>query len=493
MLPDALCQAKALAVQYEGGVMQYADFLDHKRQAGEAHGFAPHSLPSALFPFQRYLAEWAIRKGRSAIFSACGTGKTAMLLTFADNVVRETGGRVLILTPLAVGMQTVEEGEKFGIECTRSRDGVASSPITVTNYEQLHKFTPSDFAGLVCDESGCLKHMASATQKAVTRFALKIPYRLLCTATPAPNDYYELGTSSEALGYLGYVDMLTRFFKKDTNKRFHTQRVMLARAAKTGDHSAKLAYQAYQQTGEWRLKGHAEVPFWRWVCSWARACQMPSDLGFDDGPFILPPLEEHEHLFAPQAPPEGMLFTLPAFGLQDERDERRRTLQERCEYVAELVNHTRPAVVWVHLNPEGDLLEQLIPDAVQVKGSQKDIEQEARYEAFRTRNARVMITKPRLGGWGSNWQHCNHVVTFVTHSFESYYQCVRRCWRFGQTKPVRVDIVATEGERHVRENMARKARAADRMFQALTQHMAEAMDIARQRTATTPIQLPAWL
>lgn len=416
-----------------------------------------------------------------------------MQLVWAENVRRKTNKNVLILTPLAVGSQTVQEGQKFDIECSQSRDG-AVYPITVTNYEQLlaGRFSPDDFGAVVCDESSILKHFSGATQKTVTRFMSKIPYRLLCTATAAPNDYTELGTSSEALGNLGYSEMLTRFFVLDDKKRHRMNDVKMARAANTGSHYARLAYRISQQIGQWRMKGHAEEPFWRWVCSWARACRMPSDLGFDDDGFILPPLEDRHHLVIPKNAPDGMLFTLPVFGLKEEREERKRTLQERCELAASLVDHNRPAVIWCHLNAEGDLLERLIPDSVQVKGSLSDDQKIKAYDAFKFRQARVMICKPKIGAWGLNWQFCNHVVTFVSHSYEQYYQSVRRCWRFGQEKPVMVDIIASKGEGYVKDNMIRKSDAAKVMFDRLVGHMNDALYLTKNNH-TTETRRPSWL
>lgn len=470
----------------------YQAFLERKRQRGADAGFDPPWLPEFLFPFQQHLTEWAIRKGRGAIFADTGLGKTPMQLVWAENVVRQTAGRVLILTPLAVSHQTVREAEKFGIEAARSDGGRVHTRITVTNYERLHYFRPEDFAGVVCDESSILKHFTGATQQQVTRFMAKIPYRLLCTATAAPNDYYELGTSSEALGGLGHSDVLSRFFVQSDGKNYRMNDVKLARAAKTGRHYQRLAYRVAQQIGQWRLKAHAETPFWRWVCSWARACRRPSDLGYDDGAFSLPPLQEREHVIMPAQGPPGMLFTLPAFGLREEIDERRRTLRERCALVAELVAHREPAVVWCHLNPEGDLLAKLIPDAVQVKGADSPEAKERAFLGFADGSIRVLITKPKIGAWGMNWQHCAHVVTFATHSYEQYYQAVRRCWRFGQSRPVVVDVIATEGERRVRENMARKAKAMDEMFARLVAHMREALRVERSEYAAQ-VEVPAWL
>lgn len=462
----------------------YAAFLDAKQHEGAAHGFAPTHLPSWLFDFQGALVEWATRKGRGAIFADCGLGKTPMQLVWAQNVIEHTNRPVLILTPLAVGGQTAAESEKFGIAAMRSRDGAmpTDARIVITNYERLHYFSPSDFAGVVCDESSILKHFRGATQSAVTAFMRKVPYRLLCTATAAPNDYTELGTSSEALGELGMVDMLGRFFRQDDN--FHQLHAM-----KSGNERVM----AVAGTGgAWRLKHHAVTPFWKWVASWARACRKPSDLGFEDERFTLPDLIERDHEVITRSARAGLLFSLPATTIQEEREERRRTLAERVDLAARLVNHDQPAVVWCHLNDEGDALEKAIPGSVQVKGAHDDDEKEARYQAFADGSARVLVIKPKIGAWGLNWQHCAHVVTFASHSYEQYYQSVRRCWRFGQQRPVVVDIIFTEGETRVRENMLRKAKAADYMFAELVKHMRDAMRVDRHRHSLT-IEVPAWL
>jgi len=475
-------------------VSEYAAFLERKAQLGTFSGFEPLWLPPFLFDFQSALVDWALRKGKAAIFADCGLGKTPMQLVWAENVVRKTNGRVLSLTPLAVGPQTLGEGEKFGIECVRSRDGqLPASGIVITNYEQLHRFTPGDFIGVVCDESSILKHFTGATQMAVTRFMAKIPYRLLCTATAAPNDHTELGTSSEALGELGYSDMLTRFFRQTDNKPHRMQEIKEWRAGRGGDHYAKLSYRVHQSIGQWRLKGHAITPFWRWVCSWARAVRHPADLGFHDGRFVLPDLIEREHLIMPARPAAGMLFTVPAFGLKEEREERHRTLDERCEFVARLVFHDKPAVVWCHFNEEGDRLVQVIPGARQVRGADSDEAKEETYRAFTTGQLRVLVIKPKIGAWGLNWQHCAHVVTFASHSFEQFYQSVRRCWRFGQTQPVTVDIIATEGERAVRENMRRKTEAADHMFTELVAQMQHALHLSRPTDQEDKVMVPTWV
>jgi hypothetical protein len=452
----------------------YADFLDSKAQRGADSGFAPVFMPDFLFDFQRSLVEWAVRKGRAAIFADCGLGKTPMGLTWAQNVALHTRKPVLYLTPLAVASQTEREAEKFGIEAVHVRDGMQPGRILIANYERLHYFRPDDFGGVVCDESSILKSFAGQRRGEITAFMRQVPYRLLQTATAAPNDYIELGTSSEALGYMGHMDMLNRFFKNDLNNS--------AQGRMRGE------------VIKWRLKGHAEIPFWRWVCSWARAIRRPSDFGYDDSAFILPPLNEVEHLVQTHSLADGMLFALPAVGLKEQRDERRRTVEERCEAVAQLVNRTgEPALVWCHLNDEGDELGRMIPDAVQVSGSDSDDRKEERLEAFALGKARVLITKPKIGAWGLNFQHCNHVTFFPSHSFEQYYQAVRRCWRFGQKRPVKVDIITTEGERGVMRNLQRKAEQADEMFSHLVAEMNSALAIDRASKASSAIQVPAWI
>lgn len=454
----------------------YADFLRAKSQAGSMHGFAPVWMPDFLFDFQRELVDWSLRKGRSAIFADCGLGKTPMQLVWAENVIRHTVRPVLIITPLAVSAQTIREGVKFGIECERSSDGSVKSNITITNYERLHHFSPDNFAGVVCDESSAIKSFNGKHRAEVTEFLRTVPYRLLCTATAAPNDYIELGTSSEALGELGQMDMLGRFFKNDQNN------CDMKRARAFGG-----------KAQSWRFKGHAEQAFWRWVCSWARAVRKPSDLGFDDTRFVLPPLIEKEHEVKARTNPPGMLFNLPAANFREEREERRRTVQERCEVVAGLVDHKDPVVVWCHLNAEGDLLEKLILNAKQVKGGDSDEEKESTYEAFRNGGLRVLISKPKIGAFGLNWEFCAHVVTFASHSYEQYYQSVRRCWRFGQTRPVSVDLVATEGERGIKNNMRRKSEAADKMFTSLVSNMNDSLHVDRSVTYSTKPEVPSWL
>jgi hypothetical protein len=458
------------------GSTSYQEFLAEKTQLAGDGGFDPLWLPGFLFDFQRHLVDWALKKGRAGIFAGCGLGKTPQQLVWGQNVVQKTNRPVLLLTPLAVASQTIREAEKFGVEVRRSAAGDVRPGINVANYERLHHFSASDFAAVICDESGILKNFDGTTRKALTDFMRVAPYRLLCTATPAPNDYYELGTSAEALGYLGFLDMLSRFFINNRNNN------SLRRAWASHGGGAP----------QWRFRGHAERPFWRWVCSWSRVLERPSDLGFDDGPFTLPPLIEREHVVASK-PREGMLFPLPAVGLAEERAERRRALRERCEKAADLVDTGEPAVVWCHLNDEGDLLEKLIPGALQVSGRDADEAKEEKFLAFTTGQARVLVTKPIIGAWGLNWQHCAHSVSFAGHSFEQHFQCIRRFWRFGQTRPVLSEYVLSTGEERVLANLQRKAAQAEKMLRALVSNVGEALAIDRDRRFTKETEVPTWL
>jgi len=457
--------------------MDYNSFLAKKQIIADSVGFKPSRLNPMLFDFQKAIVEWALLKGRAAIFADCGLGKTPMQLEWADQVCRKTGGRVLIMTPLSVGYQTVQEAEKFGTEAHRSNDGKPKANITVTNYERLHYFDKNDFAGVVCDESSILKNFDGARRKLITEFMRTKQYRLLCTATAAPNDYIELGTSAEALGVMGYMDMLNRFFKNDQNSS-DTKRHYIRHGG---------------SPPKWRFKKHAEQPFWQWVCSWARALRRPSDMGFDDGDFILPPLYEKETVIPCSRPLPGKLFVEPAMNLREQRQERRATLTERCEKVAEKVNNNSIALVWCFLNDEGDLLEKLIPDAKQIKGSMSDDQKEETFIAFSNNEIRVLVTKPKIGAFGLNWQHCHHMTFFPSHSYEQYYQGVRRCWRFGQTNPVTVDIITSEGEVAVLNNLQRKAQQADKMFDSLVGFMNDVLKIESIVSHTKQTEAPRWL
>ena len=455
--------------------MDYREFLLHKSQYNNNSGFDVEVSNPKLFEFQNELVTWAVNKGRAALFADTGLGKTPMQLTWADNIVHHSGKSVLILTPLAVSQQTVREGQKFDVPVFRSNRGELDhgTGIYVTNYERLKFFRPEDFAGMVCDESSILKNFNGAIKSEVTQFMRKLPYRLLATATASPNDFIELGTSSEALGYLGYMDMLNRFFVNDNQNssgRSH-----------------------YGKAVQWRFKGHAQEKFWRWVVSWSRAIRKPSDIGYSDDGYVLPKLTEREHVVKPAQPRSGELFDIPAYSLEEQREERRITLTERCEMAASLLTHDNAGVAWAHLNDEGDLLEKLIPGAKQVKGSQSDEQKEEILQAFADGQIRVLVTKPKITGFGLNWQHCAHMTFFPSHSYEQYYQGVRRCWRFGQTKPVTVDVVTSEGESRVMANLQRKAEQADNMFSELVRFMQNELAIVRKDDYTKTVEVPSWV
>jgi hypothetical protein len=465
-------------------VTDYQTFLASKRHTVSDSGVSvmPDAVHPKLFDWQKQIVLWALRKGQSAIFADCGLGKTPMQLEWARLVSRSQDKPVLILAPLAVAPQTVREAEKFGIEVQRSA-GEINGRILVTNYEKLHHFHPSDFSAVVCDESSILKSFDGTRRQQITEFMRRVPYRLLCTATAAPNDYIELGTSSECLGNLGYTDMLGRFFIND-------QRVI---SPMTYRHRGQ-DYAAVGEKAGWRFKGHAEEAFWRWVCSWARALRKPSDIGYDDDGFILPKLTEAEIVVKARSKRPDLLFEVMAVGFHEEREVTRRTINERCEIAAEKVNGTgQPAVVWCHLNDEADTLVKMCPGAEQVSGADSDERKEAKFEAFRYGNLRVLIIKPKIGAYGLNWQHCSHVVYFVSHSYEQYYQAVRRCWRFGQTRPVTVDIIRTEAQERVMQNLKRKSDAADRMFVDLVNYMNNAMKSNGHREFNERMEVPSWL
>ena len=454
-------------------MIDYREFLSHKNRADDQQGFDPLWLPDSLFDFQKTLTEWAIRSGRCALFEDCGLGKTIQQLVWGENVVRHTNRPVLLVTPLAVGQQTISEAEKFGVDAERSRDGkISGQPrIVVTNYEQLPKFDSTQFSGIICDESSAIKNFKSQRKQDVTEFCRLLKYRLLCTATAAPNDYHELGTSSDALGYLGYRDMLTKFFKQDTIK----------------DHLG-------WGRAKYRFRGHAEHPFWKWVCSWARSIRKPSDVGGDDSRFELPPLRQHEHVVETKKARDGMLFAMAATNLQEQREERRNSIGERCEMAAQTAaEHDGPCVLWCELNDEGDRLVRDVPDAVQVKGSMPDEKKEDILTAFTRGEVKRLVTKPKIGCWGLNWQHCNKVICFPSHSFEQHYQAVRRCWRFGQQNPVDVHMIVNEGEQGVLKNIQRKAEQTERMFESLCEHVSDSLALSRGDVFPEQEVVPSWL
>jgi hypothetical protein len=453
----------------------YKDFLDGKSQLSGDFGFKPSFMPYQAFGFQKDLINFACKKGRTAIFADCGLGKTFMQLVWAQNVLEKTNKNVLIMTPIAVGHQTLIEASKFGIEATRSNDGkLPSTPgIVITNYERLHYFDCNDFAGIVCDESSILKNFDGTMKANITEFMRTRPYRLLCTATAAPNDFLELGTSSEAIGELGFMDMQNRFFRK------------------VGTTSCK---KDERRPGTFVLRDHAQDDFWRWVCSWARAIRRPSDLGYEDKGFDLPKLITRQHVVTSSVPHEEYLFTLPASGLAEQRAERSRTINERCQMAADLINsHDKPAVAWCHLNGEGDRMQKLIPGCVQVSGKDSPEHKEECFKAFESGEVRVMVTKPSIAGFGLNWQHCNHQTFFPSHSFEQWYQSIRRCWRFGQTQDVTVDVISSEGESRVLANLQKKSDAASIMYDSLVRKMWDELKIEKVNNHTKKGSIPKWI
>jgi hypothetical protein len=461
----------------------YAEYLERRAQLVDQGGFEPTHLPDHLFDFQRVLVDFAVRRGRAGLFADCGMGKTAMSLAWARNVTEHTGKPVLFLTPLAVGQQVAAEGERWGYDAGQDRTGTAVAATTITNYEQLAKFDHAEFGGVVCDESSILKAFDGTTRAEVTEFMRRVPYRLLATATAAPNDYTELGTSSEALGGLGHMDMLTRFFinkDRSISSRGRTQFRMSNTPSDIGG------------AVKWRLKGHAEQPFWRWVATWARAIRKPSDYGYDDGAFVLPELLERVHVVTPRRVREDSLLDLPAIGLREEREEVRRTMTERCEQAAMALAGAKAAVAWCHLNDESALLTDLIDGAVELTGSDSIEAKEDKLAAFTRGEIRVLVTKPSLGAWGLNWQHAHRMTYFPSHSYEQMYQAVRRMWRFGQTQPVEVDVITTPGGQNVLANLHRKAERADAMFASLVAHMNDALAV-QPHTYDQQMEAPPWL
>ena len=462
--------------------MNYQEFLEQKTQAGGYHGFSAIDIPDYLFPFQKDLVSWAVHKGRSAIFASCGLGKTPMQLVWADNVARYTNKPVLILAPLAVSYQTQREAEKFSIDCGVSRRGKIHKHITVTNYEKAHLFNPYDFSGIVCDESSCIKDQNSKRRDLILDYMKKVKYRLLCSATPSPNSYTELGNSSEALGELGFVEMLTRYFTKNTDKN---------KRASHKDTNYQKGMIGMWEGKDWRFRGHSEMPFWQWVSIWAKAVRKPSDLGYSDDGFLLPNINETRHIVRSDTIEQGMLFALPAIGLNAQRRESRRTIKERAEFTASIVNEsTEQFTIWCHLNDEGDALEDIIPDAIQISGKDSDESKESKLIDFINGGSRVLVTKPKIGAWGLNMQNCHNTVYFPDHSFEYFHQAMHRHQRYGQKHRVNLHLVMSESHQEVVDNLSRKAIAAERMFDRLCLAI-NGVDL--NTYGDKEMELPSWL
>ncbi len=421
---------------------EYAEFLQRKAFTDPSTGLdIVPTLNPALFDFQHDITAWALRRGRAAIFADCGMGKTPMQLEWA----RHIPGNVLILAPLAVAAQTVREGEKFGIEVRYARKQAdVLSGITIANYEMLEHFDPSYFTGVVLDESSILKSYDGKTRTTIIESFAQTPFRLACTATPAPNDYMELGNHAEFLGVMSRVEMLSMFFVHDGG-----------------------------ETQKWRLKGHAETEFWKWLASWAVCIRKPSDLGYDDGDFVLPELVMHQITVKVDEPTTGFLFAVEAATLQERLSARRDTIAERVADCAAVANATdEPFLVWCNLNDESAQLKSAIAGAIEVKGSDSNEHKEKSMLGFTAGTVRCLVTKPSIAGFGMNWQHCNNMAFVgLSDSYEQFYQAVRRCWRFGQKKPVNVYVITAETEGAVVANIKRKEADAMRMAENMVEHM----------------------
>lgn len=452
----------------------YTEFIKSKQHSINNYGISPNWLPDSMFDYQKYVAEITIKKGRYADFLDTGLGKTLIELILAKNYIQHTNKPALIICPLAVAFQFIAEAEKFCIDDIQySKDGKYNKKIVVCNYERLDKFNHLDFDCVILDESSILKNFEGAIKNQVTSFLKKIKYRYLFTATPSPNDYTELGTSSEALGYLGYTDMLTKFF---TNNEDTISPMNIGT--------------------EWILKGHAKDNFFKWVSSWSISMRKPSDLGFDDSKHILPELIKNYH---PVKNDKNMvingqilMFNMDARRLTEVREENRLTIDKRCEKAVELASHHDCSVYWCNLNNEGDLLQQLDRSAYQIKGSMDIDKKEELLLGFFKGDIKKLITKPKMTAFGLNWQHCNHTVYFPTFSYEQYYQAIRRFWRFGQKREVICDLVFSDGQKRVMDSLLAKTDKANELFSKLNSNLHKTYEVTNKEF-NKPIQIPNFL
>lgn len=452
--------------------MDYQEFIKSKEFRHVSAGFDADVSDYPLFDYQAPIVKWALKRGKAAIFADTGLGKTIMQLVWAIKVANHTGGAVLVLAPLAVSSQTIEEGAKYGIEIVKADPENIVNGVQITNYEQLHKFNPADFVAIVLDESSILKGMDGRRRREITEFAQQIAYRLSCTATPSPNDFMELGTQAEFLGIMSQVEMLAMFFVNDMS-----------------------------DTGKWRLKGHGQRKFFEWLATWSVVIRKPSDLGFDDTRHNLPPLIYHEHVI--ETDPQGSLFVEPALGLQERNKARKDSVDDRVKMAADIANSIDGSVlVWCNLNEESEKLSEAIVNALEVKGSDKPEYKEKTLLAFAHDEVKCLVTKPKIAGFGMNWQNCNHVIFVgLSDSWESYYQAVRRCWRFGQTKPVHVHVISADTEGAVVENIKRKDAQNIELGASMVKHMKTMMEkeifsAATEKTeynAQLKMEIPAWL
>lgn len=437
---------------------EYQKFLEAKKHSTGNFGFEPKYFPDIAFDFQKHIIEKSVLKGRIAVFADTGLGKTLILLSIAQNIILKTNKKVLILTPLAVAFQFLLEAEKLGIEDVEySKDGKFTKKIIICNYERLHYFDETDFEAVLLDESSILKNFDGKIKNQVTTFVKKVPFRFLSTATPSPNDYIELGTSSEALGYMGYMDMLGKFFKNNNNNVAKIGQVDKAR-----------------QGMEFYLKPHAEIDFWKWVSGWSISIKKPSDLGFSDEKYILPELHENIHTLRNETPlsinGQNKLFAQPAVNFFEIKAETRTTLIQRCEMAYELANNHETSVYWVNLNDEAKTIIEMDKTAKEIKGQMSIDQKEELLLAFSRGEIKKLVTKTSITAFGLNWQHCNHTTYFPTFSFEQYYQAIRRFWRFGQKRDVIVDLVLSDGQSRVMESLIAKKDKAVKMFENLSLH-----------------------
>lgn len=425
----------------------YAELLARKKHSAGNFGFEPQWIPAGAFDFQQAIIEKGVRKGRIGFFADTGLGKTLMQLALAQNIVLKTNGRVLILTPLAVAFQFIDEAARIGVDdIAHSKDGKLTAKITVCNYERLHLLNPDDFACVMLDESSILKNFNGKTRDDVIAFIKRVPYRFLSTATPSPNDFIELGNSSEALGYMGYMDMLTKFFKSNQNS--------------VDSNNRNIGEKFY-------LKPHAERDFFAWVNQWSVMVKKPSDLGFSDEGYDLPPLTTRKTIVRNDAQwcinGQASLLALPAKTMTEVREEQKLTVAKRCETAVQLASG-KTSVYWCNLNDESELLSELDPDAVEIVGGMSIDRKEEILVAFARGEVKRLITKAKMTSMGLNWQHCNHTVFFPTWSYEQYYQAIRRFWRFGQKREVICDMVVSEGQERVLEALEQKTQKAIELY-----------------------------
>lgn len=455
--------------------MNYETFINSKRHLTGEFGFDVNWIPEMAFDYQRHIIEQSLKKGRKAIFADTGMGKTLMQITIAQNIVNHTGGRVLILTPLAVAFQFIKEAEMIGVtDIEYSKTGKHSAKIVVCNYERLHYFNPDDFEGIVLDESSILKNFKGKTKALVTDFSRHIKYRFLSTATPSPNDFIELGTSAEILGYMGYMDMLSKFFKNNNN---------------TSDSNNRNIGEKYY------LKPHAEDDFFSWINQWAVMLRKPSDLGFSDDGYELPRLVTNNHVIKNKSlidvNGQVQMFTPIAKSRSEIQHEQRQTINERCEKAAQLADG-KTSVYWCNFNDEGKMLSLLDPDAVEIKGAMDIDKKEEILLAFADGEIKRLITKAKMTSFGLNWQHCNHTVFFPTFSYEQYYQAIRRFWRFGQKEDVVCDLVISDGQTRIIKALQQKSDKANELYRRLTRAVNSSYEPI-YKTDLGTVKKPSWI